>query len=95
MPDYNELNLLKVLKQSGVDSLLKFYCSCIRSLLEYVCQVFYSSLPDYLSHQIVRIQKRAFQLLFSESSDEEALEKAKCQPCTREQRHYVKHYSNI
>ena len=61
---------------SGVDtdSLLKFYCSCVRSLLEYACQLFHSSLPDYLSNQIERIQKRAFRILFPEANYKEALE---------------------
>ena len=41
--------LLKQLKRAGIDrkSLIQFYCACIRSLLEYACQAFHSSLPVY------------------------------------------------
>ena len=52
--------LLKQLKRAGIDrkSLIQFYCASIRSVLEYACQAFHSSLPAYLSDQIERIQKR-------------------------------------
>ena len=55
------LYLLKQLKRANVDtnSLIKFYCACIRSVLEYACQAFHSGLPNYLSKEIERIQKRA------------------------------------
>ena len=41
--------LLKQLKRAGIDrkSLIQFHCACIRSLLEYACQAFHSSLPVY------------------------------------------------
>ena len=43
--------LLKQLKHAGIDckSLIQFYFACIRSVLEYACQAFHSSLPAYLS----------------------------------------------
>ena len=31
---------------------VKFYTACIRSVLEYSCQVFHTSLPQYLSHEM-------------------------------------------
>ena len=42
------LYLLRQLKRADVEesSLLQFYTACIRSILEYGCQVFHSSLPD-------------------------------------------------
>ena len=61
------LYLLRQLKRVDVASvnLVKFYCSCIRSvLLECACQLFYSSLPQYLSDDIERIQKRAMRIIF-------------------------------
>ena len=41
--------LLKQLKHADIDciSLLQFYCACLRSVLEYACQSFHSSLPAY------------------------------------------------
>ena len=70
--------LLKQLKRAGVDreSLIQFYCVCIRSILEYACQVFHSSLPGYLSDQIERVQKRVLRILFPEDSYSKALENA-------------------
>ena len=55
------LYLLRLLKRAVVDldSLVQFYCTCIRSVLEYACQAFNSSLPAYLSNQIERIQKKS------------------------------------
>ena len=40
--------LLKQLKRAGLDrkSLIQFYCSTIRSVLEYACQAFHSSFPE-------------------------------------------------
>ena len=47
------------LKHADVDivSLVQFYCSCIRSILEYACQVFHHNIPRYLSDNIEHIQK--------------------------------------
>ena len=47
----SRIYLLKQLKRAGVDpkSLMQFYCAYIRSVLEYACQAFHSSLPAYLS----------------------------------------------
>ena len=62
------LYLLRILKRAGVDvnSLVQFYCTCIRSTLEYACQTFHSNLPEYLSNQIERIQKRALRMLYTQ-----------------------------
>ena len=58
------LYLLKQLKRADVAKveLVKFYCSCIRSVLEYACQLFHSALPQYLAKDIERIQKRALRI---------------------------------
>ena len=70
--------LLKQLKHAGIDrkSLIQFYCASIRSVLEYACQPFHSSLPAYLSDQIERVQKRVLKFLFPEVSYSKALEDA-------------------
>ena len=70
--------LRKQLKNSGIDhkTLIQFYCACIRSVLEYACQVFHSSLPSYLSDQIERVQKRVSRILFPKVSYGKALEDA-------------------
>ena len=70
--------LLKQLKHAGIDrkSLIQFYCASIRSVLEYACQAFHSSLPVYLSNQIERVQKRVLRILFPEISYSKALEDA-------------------
>ena len=60
--------LLKQLKRADVAKveLVKFYCSCIRSVLEYACQLFHSALPQYLVKDIERIQKRALRIIYPE-----------------------------
>ena len=62
--------LLKQLKRADVDpkSLIRFYCSCIRSVLEYVCQAFHTSLLQYLSHDVEHIQKRALRIIYQHLS---------------------------
>jgi len=44
------LYLLRQLKRAGIgsDDLVQFYCSVIRSVLEYACHVFHRRLPSYL-----------------------------------------------
>ena len=58
---FQKLILLKQLKRAEVEtsSLYKFYTACIKSVAEYPCQVFHSSLPNYLSSEIESVQKRA------------------------------------
>jgi hypothetical protein len=60
--------LLRQLKRADVDSksLIRFYCSCIRSVLEYACQAFHTSLPQYLSN--AHIQKRALRIIYQDLS---------------------------
>lgn len=72
------LYLLRQLKRADVatTNLVKFYCSCIRSVLEYACQLFHSSLPQYLSDDIERIQKRAMRIILPNLSYTDAIEKA-------------------
>ena len=72
------LYLLRQLKRAAVSSndLVLFYCSVIRSVLEYSCQLFHSSLPGYLSVELERIQRRAMRIIFPNSGYIKALEEA-------------------
>ncbi|CAB4004215.1 RNA-directed DNA polymerase from mobile element jockey [Paramuricea clavata] len=59
------LYILRVLRRSGIPSadLLSIYNALIRSVLEYACAVWHTSLPLYLSNKIERVQKRALRIL--------------------------------
>ena len=41
------------------NDLLSFYTTCIRPVVEYACPAFHTALPQYLSDQLERLQKRA------------------------------------
>ena len=73
------LYFLRQLKRADVQEslLLQFYTACIRSILEYGCQVFHSSLPDYLSMDLERVQRRALKIIYPELNLKEAIEQAK------------------
>ena len=58
-------------------SLVKLYTACIRSVLKYSCQVFHTSLPQYLSDEVERIHKRALKTIFPDLNYKEATAKAK------------------
>ena len=70
------LYFLRLLKRAGVDqqSMLTVYTTCIRSVLEYGCQVWNFKDPQYLSEEVERIQKRALPLLCPHLSYNQALE---------------------
>ncbi len=55
------LHALRLLKRSSIPSskLVRVFNTCIRPILEYSCKVWHHSLPQYLSDQIERIQRRA------------------------------------
>ena len=59
------LYFLRLLKRAGVDqqSMLTVYTTCIRSVLEYGCQVWNFNAPQYLSEEVERIHKRALRLI--------------------------------
>lgn len=56
----SHLYCLKQHKRSRVapKELILFYCTCIRSLLEYACPVFNRALPAYLDDDLERPQRR-------------------------------------
>ena len=72
------LYLLRQLKRAGVSAndLVLFYCSVIRSVLDYSCQLFHHSLPKYLSDEMERIQKRAMRTVYPDLKYKDALEVA-------------------
>ena len=56
--------------------LLLFYVTCIRPLTEYACQVHHNALPNYLSEDLERLQRRALRILYADISYALALEKS-------------------
>ena len=56
---------LRQLKRAKVpaNDLLSFYTTCIRPVAEYACPVFHTALPQYLSDQLERLQKRALRII--------------------------------
>ena len=63
------------LKRAQVNSkeLVLFYLTCIRSVKEYACALFHCSLPQYLSVDLERCQKRALRIIFPNKEYDEAL----------------------
>ena len=64
---------LRQLKRAQAKELVLFYLTCIRSVKEYACALFHSSLPQYLSVDLERCQKRAFRIMFPDKEYDEAL----------------------
>ena len=69
------LYFLRQLKRAQVNSkeLVLFYLTCIRSIMEYACALFHCSLPQYLSVDLERCQKRALRIIFPNKEYDEAL----------------------
>ena len=72
----SRLYFLRQLKRSGVapSELVQFYVTCIRPVLEYASPVFHRSLPNYISEDLERIQRRAFRIIYPDLSYSVALE---------------------
>ena len=68
---------LKLLRRAGLDcvDLLAFYGSVIRSVLEYACPVWHTSLAVADSAKIESIQRRAMRIIELELSDDAACPK--------------------
>ena len=71
----SRLYFLKQLKRSGVapSELVLFYVTCIRPALEYASPVFHRSLPNYISEDLERIQRRALRIIYPDLSYSVAL----------------------
>ncbi len=74
----SRLYFLRQLKRARVptNDLLLFYLCCTRSVVEYACEVFHYSLPQYLSNDLESLQKRAFRIICPDLSYREALERS-------------------
>ena len=70
------LYFLRQLKRAGLrpEDLIQFYVTCIRPVIEYACEAFHDSLPQYLSNDLEGLQKRAFCIIFPELHYQEVLE---------------------
>ena len=72
------LYLLRLCKRAGVaeGDLVSIYTCLIRSILEYCCTVWHTSLPNYLHNDLERVQRRALQTVFPGFEYEECLKKS-------------------
>ena len=71
------LYFLRQLKRAKVpaNDLLSFYTTCVRPVAECACPVFHTALPQYLSDQLERLQKRALGIISTNDlSQRQALE---------------------
>ena len=92
------LYFLKVLKKYGapIRDLLQFYCSVIRSTLEYGDVLWHGGLTNAQSNQIERIQKRAFRIILPGIDYSMALNRLKMQMLSeRRETHCVDLIANI
>ncbi|PFX13030.1 Tetratricopeptide repeat protein 28 [Stylophora pistillata] len=69
------LYILRVLKRSGIppEDLINIFYALVRSVLEYACVTWSTSLPIYLKDMIERVQKRALRILFPALSYKDAI----------------------
>ena len=69
------LYILRVLKRSGIppEDLINIFYALVRSVLEYACVTWSTSLPIYLKDKIERVQKRALRILFPALSYRDAI----------------------
>ena len=56
-----------------LSDIVNFYCTVIRPVLEYCAPVFHHALPQYLSDDIERVQKRALSIICPYASYSECL----------------------
>nr|XP_058969393.1 uncharacterized protein LOC131795796 [Pocillopora verrucosa] len=59
----------------GLVYLVDFYCTTIRSVLEYCAPLFHHALPAYLSEDIERIQKRVLSIILPDMSYQDCLDR--------------------
>ena len=68
---YNKLWTLRFLKRNGMDraGLLKIYFSVLRPAVEYCSTVYHSSIPQYMSDRLERLQKQAIRIIYGPGVD--------------------------
>ena len=59
--------------QTNVVVVVLFYVTCIRPVLEYASPAFHRSLPNYISEDLERIQRRALKIIYPDLSYRVAL----------------------
>ena len=64
------LYFIVLLKRANVppNDIVTFYCTAIRPVLEYCAQVDHHALPQYLSDDVERVQKRVLSIISSSES---------------------------
>ena len=69
------LHIIRVLQRTDVppQELVRIYISLIRSILEYCCPVWHTSLAQYLSDDVEKIQKETFRIICPSLSYTEAI----------------------
>ena len=69
------LYFLRLLKRANINpsDIITVYCSTIRSILEYACEVWHPGLTKQLSNQLELIQKRAFNIAYPDISYNDAI----------------------
>ena len=79
------LYALRVLSRGGVPpaDLISVYYALIRSILEYCSEVWNYAIPQYLSDELEKVQKRAMRIMFPGHSRDEALQLANCRRQTK------------
>ena len=60
--------------------IINFYCTCVRPVLEYSCEVFHFALPTYLSDAIEQVQRRVTSIIFPGLPYSERLQKCNLIP---------------
>ena len=65
---------VRLLKRASVaeQDLVTFYTTCIRSVLEYACQAWFYSTPNFLLEQLESIQRRTMRVIYPDHSYNEA-----------------------
>ena len=60
------LYFLKQLKRANLstEELVKFYVTCIQSVILYACLVYHYSIPEYLSKSLKHVQRRALCIIY-------------------------------
>ena len=69
------LHIIRVLQRCGLtpSDLLTVYFLLVQSILEYVCTIWHTTLPLYLSDNIEKVQRMAFRIVYPDVGYTDAL----------------------